>query len=82
MVPTGAYQLKKDIWVRTAWHPSAPMKTMKAQDIFFIETDGMEWLKIKGKDGSEGYLYIIDGMIDGPEQVDPQEVIEGLFFAG
>ncbi len=81
MVPTGAHELMKDIPVHITQNPESSMITMKAQPIFFLETDGLEWIKIKGKDGTEGYLYITDGMIDGVSE-DPQEIISGLFFAG
>ena len=81
MVPSTDYRLKEDLEVRTAQDPDAPTRIMKAQDIFFMETDGLEWIKIKGKDGSEGYLYIIDGKIEGT-QIVPQDVIDGLHFAG
>lgn len=82
MVPTGAYKLKKDIEVHADQDPQSPMKTIKAQDIFFMETDGLEWIKIKGKDGTEGYLYIDEeGKIEETKE-NPQDIIEGLFFAG
>ncbi len=81
MVPTGAHELMKDIPVHISQDPESDVITMKAQPIFFLETDGLEWIKIKGKDGSEGYLYITDGMIDGVEE-NPQDIISGLFFAG
>ena len=81
MVPSTNYRLKEDLEVRMEQRPDSATKIMKAQDIFFMETDGLEWIKIKGKDGSEGYLYIIDGKIEGT-QIVPQDVIDGLFFAG
>ncbi len=81
MVPTGAHELRKDIPVHITQDPESDTYTMKAQPIFFLETDGLEWIKIKGKDGTEGYLYITDGMIDGVEE-NPQDIISGLFFAG
>nr|MBQ8252457.1 hypothetical protein [Lachnospiraceae bacterium] len=81
MVPAGAHELMKDIPVYIAQEPESETIVMKAQSIFFVETDGLEWIKIKGKDGTEGYLYIIDGKIDGVEEA-PQDIISGLFFAG
>ena len=81
MVPSTDYRLKEDLEVRMEQRPDSATKIMKAQDIFFMETDGLAWIKIKGKDGSEGYLYIIDGKIEGT-QIVPQDVIDGLFFAG
>lgn len=81
MVPTGAHELTKDIPVHISQDPESGTFTMKAQPIFFLETDALEWIKIKGKDGMEGYLYITDGMIDGVEE-NPQDIISGLFFAG
>lgn len=81
MVPTGGYELTEDMEVFTGQDVASPKKVLKAQMIFFLETDGVEWIKIKGKDGSEGYLHITDGKIDGVDK-DPQELIQGIFFAG
>ena len=81
MVPSTDYRLKEDLEVRIEQRLDSATKIIKAQDIFFMETDGLEWIKIKGKDGSEGYLYIIDGKIEGT-QIVPQDAIDGLFFAG
>ena len=81
MVPTGGYVMTEDIEVFTAADIESSKKVLKAQTIFFLETDGVEWIKIKGKDGKEGYLHITDGKIDGVSK-DPQELIQGIFFAG
>ena len=81
MVPTGGYELTEDIEVFTATDVASPKKVLKAQTIFFLETDGTEWIKIKGKDGNEGYLHITEGMIDGVSK-NPQQLIHGIFFAG
>ena len=81
MVPTGEHELSKDIPVHIERDPESKTITMKAQPIFFLATDGLEWIKIKGKDGTEGYIFITDAMIDGvPEN--PQDIISGLYFAG
>ena len=81
MVPTGGYELTEDIEVFTSQNVASPKKVLKAQKIFFLETDGAEWIKIKGKDGNEGYLHVTGRMIDGVSK-DPQELIQGIFFAG
>jgi len=81
MVPTGAHELYRDIEVLLGQDVSADKVTLTAQQIFFLETDGEEWLKVKGKDGTTGYLHVTDGKIDGVEE-NPQDIISGLFFAG
>lgn len=81
MIPDGGHELTKDIEVLMAKDVSADKVTLKAQKIFFIETDGKEWIKIKGKDGTTGYLHITDGMIDGVDE-NPQDIITEIYFAG
>ncbi len=82
MVPDGGHSLAVDIPVYESMDVSSDMITLPAQEqIFFLETDGEEWIKVKGKDGTEGYLHITEGKIDGVEP-SPDEIISGLFFAG
>lgn len=43
---------------------TAPTITMRAQkDVSFIKTDGKEWILIRAKDGTEGYIHVKDGKI-------------------
>lgn len=81
MVPGGDYELKKDIELLRARDVTADKVTLKAQQVFFLETDGKEWIKLKGKDGTQGYIHITDGMMDGVGEA-PQDIITGLYFAG
>lgn len=82
MVPDEGHSLAVDIPVYESMDVSSDTITLKAQEqIFFMETDGEEWIKVKGKDGTVGYLHITDRKIDNVEQ-EPQEIISGLFFAG
>ena len=40
------------------------MKTIPAQnEVFFMGPDLTEWILVKGKDGSRGYMRIVDGRI-------------------
>ena len=51
------------------------------EEVFFRGTDCKEWVYIKGKDGSRGYVHIVDGKITGLEKA-PDEVFSNLEFAG
>ena len=33
------------------------------KEVYFTATDGKEWIQVKGKDGSIGYMQIKDGTI-------------------
>ena len=48
--------------------------------VFFMGTDCNEWALIKGKDGSRGYVHIVDGIIEGLGRA-PDEVFSGMGFA-
>ena len=48
--------------------------------VFFMGTDCKEWVFTKGKDGSRGYVHIVDGIIEGLGKA-PNEVFSGMGFA-
>ncbi len=82
MVPDGGHRLLEDIELYVTNSTDSAKITLKAQDqVFFMETDAKEWVKLKGKDGTIGYAHITDHKIDGVEK-DPTEIIEGIHFAG
>lgn len=50
------------------------------QEVFFVSTDAKEWIEVKGKDGTSGYMHIKDNKIV-PLGRDATEVFSNLFFA-
>lgn len=80
IVPGRAHGLLTDLPVYTQMNEDSPAKILKAQDeVFFMATDGKEWLLVRGKDGTEGYIYITDGVIDVVNKP-ADEVFTGLMF--
>jgi hypothetical protein len=67
-----------DLPVYTQMSEESPMVTLKAQDkVFFMVTDGKEWILVRGKDGTEGYIHITEQTIDNVDKA-AEEVFTGL----
>lgn len=81
MVPKSGHMLLEDMEIFIKRDTTSPTITLKPQEIYFLETDGKEWIKVRGKDGTTGYMHITDYKIDGVEK-EPSEIITELFFAG
>lgn len=78
MVPKPAHGLLVDLPVYTQMSEESPMVTLKAQDkVFFMVTDGKEWILVRGKDGTEGYIHITEQTIDNVDKA-AEEVFTGL----
>lgn len=80
MVPKPAHGLLMDLPVHMQMNEESPTVILKAQDrVYFMATDGREWLLVRGKDGTEGYIHITDQMIDAVDKPADQ-VFTGLMF--
>lgn len=76
----GAHQLSEDLTVFLDMDERHLKNVLSAQkEVFFLETDGKEWVLVKGKDGTKGYIHIVDGKITGISK-EPGEVFSGLDF--
>ena len=69
LVPEGSHQLYEDLTVYVDADEKGDKTVIPAQDkVFFQEvyTENGEdgWVLVKGKDGSKGYIHIVDGKID------------------
>ena len=59
-----AHELYLDIPVYYAMDEASPTRILTAQsEVFFIKTDLKEWIFVRGKDGTEGYIKVKDGNI-------------------
>ncbi|MDD2973063.1 MAG: YARHG domain-containing protein [Lachnospiraceae bacterium] len=80
MLPSGAHELYVDLPVYSEMNTDSVQSTVAAQkQVYFILTDGREWIQVRGKDGSSGLVHIIDGQIDGLGKK-PGEVFSNLQF--
>lgn len=80
LVPEGAHALSEDLTIYQEMDETHMKNVLPAQEkVFFLETDGKEWVLVKGKDGTKGYLHIVDGKIAGTSK-EPKEVFSGLDF--
>lgn len=77
-----AHELFVDIPLYYAKDVKSPSKTLKAQkEVFFIRTDCKEWILVRGKDGTEGYIHIKDGKITNIG-LPAEDVFSELYFFG
>lgn len=80
IVPGRVHGLLTDLPVYTQMDMGSPTEILKAQDeVFFMATDGKEWIRVRGKDGTDGYVHITDQTVDGINKP-ADEVFTGLMF--
>ena len=80
LVPEGAHSLSEDLTIYQEMDETHMKNVLPAQEkVFFLETDGKEWVLVKGKDGTKGYLHIVDGKIAETSK-EPKDVFSGLDF--
>lgn len=79
---SGSHTLYEDLPVYCEWEETSAMTVIPAQEeVFFLGTDGEQWILVKGRDGSRGYMLVEDGKIvtlDKPAE----EVFSNLQFSG
>ncbi len=82
MLPEEAHELYVDLPVYYDMDESAETVVIPAQkEVFFMATDGQEWILVKGKDGTEGFVHVNDGIITNVGK-DASEIFSDLQFAG
>lgn len=58
------HELYIDIPVYISNDEDSPMIIIPAQkEVFFMKTDGKEWILVRGSDGMEGYIQVKDGVV-------------------
>ena len=66
MLPNGAHELSVELPVYHDMSVESLKTIVPAQrEVYFILTDGKEWIQVKGKDGSSGFVHIVNGEIEG-----------------
>lgn len=80
MLPSSAHELSVNLPVYTEPDTGAEMTAIPAQQkVFFTGTDGVSWLKVLGKDGSSGYVRVVNGTVE-PLGQDADTVFSNLSF--
>lgn len=79
-LPSYSHVLYEDLPVYCEWDETSATAVIPAQEeVFFLGTDMEHWILVKGKDGSQGYMFVEDGKI--AELNKPAEaVFSGLYF--
>ena len=63
-LPSYGHILYEDLPVYCEWEETSAMTVIPAQEeVFFLGTDGENWILVKGKNGNQGYMLIEDGNI-------------------
>lgn len=58
------HELYVDLPVYYEMNEDSVTSIIKAQkEVFFVSTDGKEWIEVKGKDGTKGYMHVKDNKI-------------------
>lgn len=91
LVPEGSHQLYEDLTVYQYTDEKGLKTIIPAQEkVFFMEvymeTEKEGWVLVKGKDGSKGYIHVVDGKITGTDNYRQSkelgEVFSDIHFAG
>ena len=74
------HELYIEIPVYVSNDVNSPMIIIRAQkEVFFMKTDGKEWILVRGSDGTEGYIQVKDGEILNIG-LPAEEVFSDLYF--
>lgn len=64
LLPSFSHILYEDLPVYLELEETSPTAVIPArEEVFFLGTDRERWIRIKGKNGSEGYILVEDGKI-------------------
>lgn len=75
-----SHELLMDIPLYTSMDTSADTVLLtKQEEIYFLQSDMESWILVRGKDGTEGYIFIEDGNIRNVEKP-AEEVFADLAF--
>ncbi|WP_455718199.1 YARHG domain-containing protein [Anaerosporobacter sp.] len=75
-----SHELYVDLPVYYEMSEDSTTSVIKAQkEVFFVATDGKEWIEVKGKDGTKGYMHVKDRKIL-PLNREATEVFSNLDF--
>ena len=63
-ISTTAHQLYEKLPVRVTMNENAPEVVMQKQaEVYFLKSDLKEWILVKGKDGTKGYMQVKNGKV-------------------
>lgn len=78
--PWYAHELLMDLPVHSDCSVDSPQRQMEAgQTVYFLRTDGLNWIELRAEDGTQGWIYVEDNMVMNVD-ADSMDVFEGLMF--
>ena len=81
-IPNKSHILYEDLPVYSRMDETSATKVIPAQDeVFFMGTDMKEWILVKGKDGTSGYMHVAEGMVTALNKKADQ-VFSDLYYYG
>ncbi len=79
--PTQGHELYVDLPVRYFPEETSSSVIIPAQEqVFFLSSDMYQWILVKGKDGSMGYMRVEDGIVADLDKP-AEEVFSDLYFS-
>lgn len=80
MLPSSGHTLYVDLPVYCSMDDTSASDTIPAgTQVYFLGSDMKEWILVRGKDGTQGYIHVKDGSILGLDQ--PADVVmSDLYF--
>lgn len=76
------FTLKETVLLYSEKDESSGTVTLNPQKVIEIMTDADEWTCLRGEDGTEGWLHVVDQGISGLGGKSVMEVFDGLSMAG
>lgn len=81
-LPSFSHTLYEDLPVYFEQEETSAAAVIPAQEeVFFLGTDAEHWILVKGKDGSQGYMFVENGRITTLDKP-AEEVFSNLQFSG
>lgn len=78
--PNEGHTLYENLPVHYRMDEESATMTIPAQTkVFFMGTDMWEWILVRGKDGKEGYIRIVDGKVAGLDK-EADKVFSDLYY--
>lgn len=63
MPPAGGHTLYEELPVYYERDEASGTTIIPAQEVYFLGSDMWEWILVRGKDGSQGYMHVEDGNV-------------------
>lgn len=79
-LPTHGHTLYRDLPVHCEMDETSETRIIPAQEeVYFLGSDLYEWILVRGKDGSKGYMHVVDGKVVDLN-ISADQIFSDLYF--